>query len=114
MCQIGGNDRPIPLRGMNRLQRKRGCRFAQSRKDSAGMKPARARLAEYLFPIKVAWSKLARGGITPVRNAHRSANPEATLGKIEPIPHRPADAIVGHPLNEHCIDSALQNEILDQ
>ena len=52
--------------------------------------------------------------VAAVRNAHRAAHAEAALGEIEAVAHRPADAVVGHPLDELGRHAALQDEILEQ
>ena len=99
---------------LHRFLRDLGRRFAQSAEDSAGVKPARAFLAEDLFPVDVAGLELADRGVAAVRASQRRAHAESALGKVQAVAHRAADAVVLDPLHMRLIDAALQHQVLDQ
>ena len=66
------------------------------------------------FPVEIAGLYLADGGVAAVGAAGSRAHAEAALGKVEPVAHRAAHAVVWNPVEQRVIDAALQDEVFDQ
>jgi hypothetical protein len=49
-----------------------------------------------------------------IRTSHSRAHAKSTLGKIQSVAHRSADAVVRHPADQRAIDSSLQHQIFNQ
>src|SRR5205807_6149648 len=102
---VRDNDTVLP-RGLDRFNNQPRRRLAQSGKDSARVKPARADFAEDLVPIEIPLHDLAGRRVSPIGNAYRAANAETSFGEVESIPNCPPHFIVRHPFDELGIDSA--------
>jgi hypothetical protein len=67
-----------------------------------------------VLPIEVAGLAVGDRRIATVRAADSGAHAEASLGEVQPVAHRPANAIVGYPADERSIDTSLKNQIFEQ
>jgi hypothetical protein len=67
-----------------------------------------------VLPIEVAGLTVRDRRIATVRTADSGAHAEASLGKVQPIADRSANAVVGYPANERCVDPSLQNQVFEQ
>ena len=52
--------------------------------------------------------------MTPVRNTQGTTDTVAALSEIKTVAHCPADSVIGNPLNKRSVNTALQNQILNQ
>src|SRR5580700_11544709 len=52
--------------------------------------------------------------MTPIRTTKRRAQTEASLGKIQPVPHRPSHPVIRHPAYIFLADASLQHQVFDQ
>ena len=77
------------------------------------MKPLRSVLSKDFLPIDVTRFELARRSVATIRTADSATNPKSTLGKVETITNRTPNTIVIYPVNKLCIDTSLQNKILN-
>ncbi len=91
-----------------------GRRLGQRREDAARVKPAHAVLAEEALPVDVPGSKLRDRRMAAVGDAEGTPHAEAALREVQSVPRRPAAAIVSNPAHERRVDSALQDEVLDE
>ena len=57
---------------------------------------------------------MASGGVTTIRDADSATDTETTLGEIETIANRAADAVVFAPFDEVGIHSTLHDEVFDE
>ena len=57
---------------------------------------------------------MASGGVTTIRDADSATDTETTLGEIETIANRAADAVVFAPFDEVGIHSTLHDEVFNQ
>src|SRR6185295_4118829 len=78
------------------------------------VEPAHALLAKDVVPSEIASLELRRRGQAAIRHAHRAANAEPALGEVQSVAHGAPDAVIGTPLDEPGIDTALQDEIFDE
>src|SRR5205814_3234325 len=91
---------------------RRRCR--QRRKNAAGVKPARAALAEEAIPIDVAAFHLRCGSVSAIRAAQRGAHAESALREIQSVARFSSDTVVIDPAQPREIATALQHQIFDQ
>ena len=114
VVQVVGDDDAVLPGGLHGFDHELGRRVAQRGENAARVQPARAKFAEDVVPIEVARLELAGGAVAAVGNAHRAPHPEAALGEIQAVAHRPPHAVVWHPLDELGGDTALEDEVLEQ
>ena len=102
LCRSDGLDRD--LRGG----------FGQCGKDATGVEPAGSELAEDVVPVVVAGFELRGGAVSTVGIADGSTDAESSLGEVQAISNRAADAVVLAPFDELGVHPALHDEILDE
>ena len=78
------------------------------------MKPAYAQFTENMIEIKILRRCFGDCGIGSVRTSHRPADAKAPLRKVNTVSAHTPDTVRLHPLDQRCIHTALQNEILHQ
>src|SRR4051794_18171356 len=98
-------------RGLHGFDDQLRSRIAESSKNSSGVQPARAQLPEDVVPIEISRLELACGSMTPIRDAHRAANPKAALREVQTVAHCPAYTVVRNPLHKVGINPALKNKV---
>src|SRR5690606_3021011 len=87
---------------------------AERREDAARVQPAHPELPEQVVPVDVPGLELGGCGVAAVGDADGAAHPEAALGEVEAVAHRPAHAVVLLPTDEGGVDAAGQDEVLDE
>ena len=92
----------MTFRGCNSLCANRRSRCRQRRENPPGMKPPHTRLKDRV-PINFTGFQLRNSSVSPVRTAHTGTQPKAALSKVQPIAHRPAHTVVGHPANQRAV-----------
>ena len=101
-----------------RIHRVFGYRGGGSREggeNSSGVEPAGTVFrAENKLPIEIAALDLTDRGMPAVRAADRPADAESAFGKIQPVAHGAAYAVVRRPLEQRRVDAALQDKVLRQ
>src|SRR5260370_30876747 len=98
----------------DRFARNLRRRFRERAADSASVKPARAFCSENLFPINVAGLQLRDRRMPTIRTTQSRTHAKASLGKIQPVTHTAAHAVILDPFDMRLIDSALINQILHE
>ena len=100
--------------GLDRLDRQGRGRRGEGSEDPAGVKPADTNFPEELLPVDIARLELAGGRVAAVGHADGPADSEATLGEIESVADRAANAVIIAPLDEIGVHPPLINKVLDQ
>ena len=67
-----------------------------------------------MLPVDVARPQLRGGRVAAIGHAEGAAHAEAALGEVEPVAHRPADAVGRNPADEARVDPSLEHEVLEQ
>ena len=88
--------------------------FGQSGKDATGVEPTGAELAEDVVPVVVAGFELRGGAVSTVGIADGTTNAESSLGEVQAVSNRAADAVVLAPFDELGVHPTLHDEILDE
>jgi hypothetical protein len=78
------------------------------------VEPAGALFTKNLIPIKITWLQLRCCGVAAIRTSDCTADPEASLRKVQAVAYGPTDPIVSGPLQKRGVDSALKNEIFHE
>src|SRR6185436_17841411 len=86
----------------------------ERREDASGVEPTDTELSEDVLPVDVPHAQLGGGTVTPVGAADGAANPEAPLGKVQPVAHGAPDAVGRHPPDQGRIHPSLKHQILEQ
>ena len=71
-------------------------------------------VAEEVLPVDVARPQLRGGRVAAIGHADGAAHAEAALGEVEPVAHRPSDAVGRNPADEARVDPSLEHEVLEQ
>ena len=114
VVEVVGNNRAVLLGLLDALDDQLRGGVAERRKNTAGVQPTHAEFAEDVVPIEIAGLELRCRRVAAVGNAHRAAHTVAALGEIEAVTNDTANAVKRRPFDEVGIDTALQNEILDE
>ena len=114
VVQIVGDDGAVLLGDLDRFDGGLCGGFGKGCEDAARVEPADAERAEEVFPVEVAGLDLRGGGVAAVRDADSATDAEATLGEVEAVTDRAADAVVLAPLDEVGVHSALHHEVFEQ
>ena len=88
----------------------RSC-FRQRAKNPAGVKPARALFDKDCFPVNLAGLELRNGRVPAIRTSESGAHAKPTLGEIQAVADRAADAVIFDPADMAEIDAALKHQI---
>lgn len=90
------------------------CALGEASEDASGVKPFAAGLGKESVPVEVAGLELGSGAVAAIDAAFGTTDSEAALGEVDGIADAFAHAIVGHPFDEAGIDTALEDEVLDE
>src|SRR5271155_1401921 len=97
VIQVVGNGCAVAFRRLHGFEGDFGSCRGERAKNSTGVKPASALLAEDFVPIDFARFQLGNGGMAAIVTSEGGTNTEAALGEIETIACGVAYAIVFHP-----------------
>ena len=97
VVEIVGDDYAVALGGLHGFDgdfRRGGGKRCE---NAAGVKPARALLAEDLVPIDIAFFQVGDGSVAAIIGAEGGAHSETALGEIEAVARGATYAIVFDP-----------------
>ena len=115
VVEVERDDRPVPARGLHRLERQRRRVRAESAPKTPPQWNQRAPSAPKIRSQSTSPGRSLRcGGVAAVGAAERGADAEAAFGEVEPVADLAADAVVREPAEVRLLDAALVDQILDQ
>lgn len=114
VVEVVGHDDAVGFGGLDGFDDEFGGGIGERGEDTAGVEPADALFAEDGVPIEIAGFELGGGGITAIGDADGTPDAEAAFGEIEAVTDGATDAVVGAPLDEGGIDTALEDKVFDE